>query len=72
MFQLQPMSKHQRQWRAGDTSWLSMLVDRFEKTCQSDLGAVPCDEPVLLALKSHLARPALPQGGRGTDFPVLN
>jgi hypothetical protein len=69
MLQFQPISQHPRQWRSGtgDTSWLSMLVDRFEKTSQTDLRAVPCEEPVLLALMAQLARPASPRGGRGSD-----
>jgi hypothetical protein len=68
------MSQHQQPWRSGsnDMSWLSMLVDTFEKISRPDLRAVPCSEPVLTALKAQLVRPAMPRGGRGPDFRLLN
>jgi hypothetical protein len=73
MFQFQPISQSPRRWRSGtgDASWLSRLVARFEKISQADVRAVPCDEPVLLALKAHLARPASLRGGRGSDSRLL-
>jgi hypothetical protein len=61
MFQIHQMSRHRPRRRsgAGDTLWLSMLVERFEKLSQADLRAVPCEERALLAVKAQLAGPAL-------------
>jgi hypothetical protein len=53
-------------------SWLSALVDRFEQTSRTDIRAVPCDEPVLAALRIQLARPASPRGGREPGVGLLN
>jgi hypothetical protein len=73
MFHDQQTSLPQR-WRCHvhDRLWLSMLVDSFEQVSSSDLRGVPCAEAVLLALQAQLARPTLPQGGRGPDFRRLN
>jgi hypothetical protein len=61
MFQFRQMSRHPHRRRsgAGDALWLSMLVERFEMISQTDVGAVPCEERALLAVKAQLARPAL-------------
>jgi hypothetical protein len=61
------MFQHPQQWRSRsiDRAWLSMLVDAFVKTSQIDGHVVLCDEPVLLALKAQLARPAAPRRGYG-------
>jgi hypothetical protein len=74
MFRYHQIFLHPRPRRssAGDNLWLSMLIDRFEKISQTDLGAVACGEPILLALKAQLARPVSPRGGRGSDFRFLN
>jgi hypothetical protein len=59
--------------RAGnDASWLSILVDTFEKISQSDLRAVPCDDHVVAAFKAHLARQVLSRGGQRPDFRLLH
>jgi hypothetical protein len=74
MFHRQQMSRLTLQWRpgAGDLAWLSLLVEAFEQTSQSDLGAVPCDESVLHALQAQLARPAAPRCGCGPGFRFLH
>jgi hypothetical protein len=79
LFQHQPSRRRAQRWRSGgtdsggtDIAWLSMLVDCFEKTSQTDFRAAPCDELVLQALKAQLAQPASPRGACGLDFRFLN
>jgi hypothetical protein len=74
MFQQSQMVRSpNRGFRAGNgASWLSMLVDTFEETSQSDLRAVPCDDRVVAAFKAQLARPAAPRGGGESDFRLLH
>jgi hypothetical protein len=47
-------------WRsgAGQTLWLSRLVDAMDKLSRPELRAVPCDQLVLAAVRAQLARPA--------------
>jgi hypothetical protein len=74
VFQHQQSRQRARRGRSSrtDMAWLSMLVDSFEKTSQTDLRAVPCDELVLRALKVRLAQPASARGACGLDFRSLN
>jgi hypothetical protein len=72
MFQYRRISS--RNWRAGVSvrSWLSILVDTFEKTSQTNLRAVPCEDRVLAAFKAQLARPAPPRSLREPDSRRLH
>jgi hypothetical protein len=49
-----------KSWRsgAGQTLWLSMLVDAMEKLSRPELRKVPCDRLALAVLRAQLARPA--------------
>jgi hypothetical protein len=50
---------HSRQWlyENGETVWLSMLVETFEKLSDPQERAVPCDPEDLTAAMAHLAHP---------------
>ena len=53
-------------------AWLSMLVDTMEKLSRPELRAMPCDPTLLVAVKTHLASPALPRGFYGSNFSLRN
>ncbi len=56
------MGQRLQSWRSGDGQklWLSMLVDAMEQVARPEFRAVPCDRPVLVAVRAQLARPASP------------
>jgi hypothetical protein len=78
MFQHPQMSRLRQPLRnrglhAGNNrSWLSILLATFEKTSQTDLRAVPCDDRVLAAFEAQLARPAPPRGCRESNARLLH
>jgi hypothetical protein len=44
----------------SQNAWLAMLVDTMEQAAMPEWRAVPCDPPVLAALKLQLGLPAVP------------
>ena len=66
MFDHQQVFWLPRRRRGGvDGGWLSRLVDRLNETSRGDLGAVPCDEWTLQAVKAQLARPTFCRSDAG-------
>ena len=46
-------------WRSasGQRLWLSMLIDAMEEVSRPELRAAPCDDRLLAAVRTQLARP---------------
>jgi hypothetical protein len=68
------MVQQTQQWRSGngEMMWLSTLVETMKTLSRPELRAVPCDPTLLVAVKAHLASPALPRGFYGSNFSLRN
>ena len=68
------MVQQTQQWRSGngEMAWLSTLVETMNTLSRLELRATPCDPTLLVAVKAHLASPALPHGFYGSNFSLRN
>jgi hypothetical protein len=59
-------------WRTqnGQTLWLSGLIAAMERLSRSEWRAHPVDPLELVAVRAHLARPAMAHSNRGSRFSV--
>jgi hypothetical protein len=59
-----------RPWRPGDGEklWLSTLIDTMEEVSRPELRSLPCDAPLLAALRAQLSHPASPYAHHGSRF----
>jgi hypothetical protein len=63
-----------RTWRtgAGQTLWLSALIDAMEEVSRPELRAEPCDPFALAAVRVQLARPASGFDYYGSAYSLRN
>jgi hypothetical protein len=70
----QAMGQQIQGWRSasGQRLWLSMLIDAMEEVSRPEMRAVPCDDQLLAALRTQLARPALARAAYASAYSLRN
>jgi hypothetical protein len=58
--------------QSGQTLWLSGLIAAMEKLSRSEWRTRPLDPLELVAVRAHLARPAMARLARGSRFSLRN
>jgi hypothetical protein len=68
------MNQQLPSWRTqkGQTFWLSGLIAAMERLSRSERRARPVDPLELVAVRAHLARPAMVHSVRGSRFSLRN
>jgi hypothetical protein len=61
-------------WRSANAQrlWLSMLIDTMEAISRPELRAVPCDDQLLVTVRTQLARPASARAPYASAYSLRN